>query len=210
MKGYLKGWKAKVKYLNSLNDAETNEHLERVGHYAEIIGTEIGCSEEFVEKMREYAALHDIGKIGISKMTLEKREKLSPGEFEELKRHVEIGSNIINRMELEEMAHNIVFHHHEKWDGSGYPAQISGEEIPLEARIMAVCDVYDALRQRRSYKNEFSHEEARRIILDGKGKAFDPELIEVFEKNHGKFHRVYEKLNTAKQGKSCDAKLKGL
>ncbi len=109
-----------------------------------------------------------------------------------MKEHVRIGYNLIKDSNLSTMVENITLYHHEKWNGEGYLKGLKGEEIPLEARIVALSDVYDALRQKRSYKDEFTHEKSMGIILEEKGKHFDPEIVDVFTKHNEKFNLIFE------------------
>jgi putative two-component system response regulator len=138
--------------------------------------------------------LHDIGKISIRDSILMKPGKLTPEEFEEMKRHTILGERIIekiglNTSERDFLRHSKIFActHHEKWDGTGYPNRLRGENIPLQGRLMAIADVYDALISDRPYKKAFSHEEAARIIIDGRGTHFDPVLVDVFKEVQNRF-----------------------
>jgi len=141
--------------------------------------------------------LHDVGKIAITDLILNKPAKLTPEEFEIMKTHVTAGVNAIERIISNTTEHSFLCHtllvtstHHEKWDGTGYPAGLKGVDIPLEGRLMAIADVYDALISERPYKKAFSHEEACTIIEDGSGAHFDPILVEVFRKVKEEFARV--------------------
>ena len=120
-----------------------------------MIAEKFGCDREFVQKIKLYASLHDVGKVGIPDSLLKKPGKYTPEEFIAMQEHVRIGYQILSTTEMDEMAGNIAFYHHEKWDGSGYVSKLSGEDIPLEARIVALADVYDALMSKRVYKDEF-------------------------------------------------------
>ena len=158
--------------------------LMKEGFYADQL------SEDYIARLKRSAPLHDIGKIAISDLILNKPGKLTDEEFEIMKTHTTEGWKILQKiventgdtMEAEylkeavEMAH----YHHEKWDGSGYPTKIKGEEIPLSARIMAVADVFDALVAERVYKKPFTFEKAMAIITEGAGKHFDPNVVEAF------------------------------
>ena len=152
--------------------------------------------------MVKSAPLHDIGKIGIPDAILLKPGKLTPAEFTVMKTHVEIGyqtlKNIDKRYQKNaflQMGLDITRYHHEKWDGSGYLSQLKGEQIPLSARIMALADVYDALRSKRVYKSAFPHEEAVSIIQEGRGKHFDPELVDLFTASHQEFKELFDQLS---------------
>jgi HD-GYP domain-containing protein (c-di-GMP phosphodiesterase class II) len=136
--------------------------------------------EGFVKAIKLYSPLHDIGKVGVEKDILLKPGRLSPGEFERVKEHVRIGYRIIDSGAIDQMAKNIVLYHHEKWAGGGYPEGLSGVSIPIEARIVSIADVYDALVSERVYKPPFTVEEALAIIRKERGVSFDPTLTDIF------------------------------
>jgi len=176
-------------------DALTGDHVKKTSAYVEAIAEALkacpGYSEELTEDyirvLGDVAPLHDIGKLSMPDTILLKNARLSDEEYDVVKKHPENGLKIVNEtirgVENEEytnMAADVVYAHHEKWDGSGYPQGLKGEEIPLSARIMAVADVYDALRSVRSYKQAFTKEEAKQIILEGKGTHFDPFVVDAF------------------------------
>lgn len=157
------------------------EFMKEKGYYPDFL------TDECVIELLRSAPLHDIGKIGITDDVLRKNSSLDPEEFEYMKSHSLIGGQTFDKIMEEagstsflETARSMAMYHHEKWDGTGYPEQLKGEEIPLAARMLAIVDVYDALTSRRSYKEAFSHEKAMQIITDGRGTAFDPELIDMF------------------------------
>lgn len=179
---------------NKYNDEDTGEHINRVALYSKLLATYYGCSHNFILKIEKLASLHDVGKLGIGDSILKKRGKLTLEEFEEVKKHVTIGYKLIKASQLGSMAENIVRYHHEKWNGKGYMEGLKGEEIPIEARIVALADVYDALRQKRSYKLGFSHEKSISIIKEERGVHFDPALVDLFIKNEEKFDEIYENL----------------
>jgi putative two-component system response regulator len=141
-----------------------------------------------IKLLLQSSQLHDVGKIAISDRILQKPGKLDREEFEEMKKHAAFGVRIIDKIEASasgisdflQYAKIFAGTHHEKWDGTGYPHGLAGEAIPLQGRIMALADVYDALVSERPYKKAFTHAEAVRIIQDGKGTQFDPALTEVF------------------------------
>lgn len=185
-------------------DDDTGKHLERTKSYMRLLAFELQSkypeelNENKIELLSQSAILHDIGKVGIPDSILLKNGKLTEEEFEEMKKHTIKGREIINdvekaygKNEFLNMAKIIAEYHHEKWDGSGYPYGLKKSEIPLYARMMALIDVYDALTSERPYKRAFSHEEARKIILEGddrvKPQHFDPEVLKVFKKINQEF-----------------------
>jgi hypothetical protein len=183
--------------LAESRDKLTGEHVERVGElcYKLAMALPIGYFDslnqksEFTNVIRLASSLHDIGKVGISDSILNKAGQLTPYEYNIMKTHVNIGAEILAKL-YEEYPNNafvrlgieITKCHHEKWDGSGYPSNLQGEEIPLSARIMALVDVYDALISKRPYKDAMSHDEAMHIIINDSGKHFDPDLVQYFRK----------------------------
>lgn len=165
---------------NLFNDTDTGDHITRIGAYAALFAREYGCDNDYVKRIKLYSSLHDVGKVGIPDRILKKPGKYTPDEFIEMQEHVVIGSRMLDDPEIDIMAKNICLYHHEKWDGTGYVRKISGKDIPLEARIVALSDVYDALGTRRPYKEPFPEEKIDEIILEGKGKHFDPDLVDIF------------------------------
>ena len=165
-------------------DNETGLHVIRMGHYSRLIATHINANEEWVECLFNAAPMHDIGKIGIPDANLLNPNKLSDEEWEMMRKHPEFGAEIIgdNDSELLKMAKEIALNHHEKWDGSGYPQGLKGENIPLTARIIAIADVFDALTTKRPYKEAWSVERAISFIDEKSGSHFDPELVIAFHK----------------------------
>lgn len=162
-------------------DTETGYHIMRMANYAVSIAKAMGLSEEHRSLLYVAAPMHDVGKIGIADAILLKPGKLTREEFEVMKSHTTIGMTILNgKDELIDAARNIAGYHHERWDGSGYPDNLRGEEIPLYARICAVADVFDALTSTRPYKRPWSVEEARDWIIGESGKHFDPAVVEAF------------------------------
>lgn len=176
---------------NELNDEDTGNHILRVNLYSKFLAEKLKCHKKFIDEIGEYASLHDIGKIGIPDSILKKPGKLSPYEFEEMKKHVLLGKKLVDKMQLGVIAQNIALYHHEKWNGKGYCYGLKENEIPLEARIVALADVYDALRQKRVYKDGFSHEEAVEIIKKESGQHFDPTLVDIFLKFNEEFNKIF-------------------
>jgi response regulator RpfG family c-di-GMP phosphodiesterase len=179
------------------NDEDTGNHILRVGDYSAVIAAGLGRPDKFVEAMRVQASLHDVGKIHVHPDILKKPGKLTPEEWVEMKKHTEYGPTIIGNHQRLIMANKIASSHHERWDGSGYPQGLKGEQIHIEGRILNIADQYDALRNKRSYKPAFDHATTYRIIVDGDGRTlpahFDPEVLRMFKKLHRRFEEIYEK-----------------
>lgn len=165
-------------------DSTTYNHLVRMSLYSYLIAKEMGFDEEWCEKLKLAAPMHDIGKLGIKDMILLKPAKLTDEEFEEMKKHTIYGYEILkdSTIDILKMASNVALCHHEKYDGTGYPRGLKGEEIPIEARIVAVADVFDALTSRRPYKEPYEIERAVEIIEKDSGKHFDPKVVQAFKK----------------------------
>lgn len=163
-------------------DHFTKGHIDRVSSLAGNLGEHIGLSQDDINTLEKGGALHDIGKIGVKDTILNKPGKLTPEEFEEVKKHPEIGEKICRPLHSLEPVLPIIKHHHEKYDGSGYPSGLSGEDIPLLARVMAVVDVYDALRSKRAYRDELPHSDSMKILREETlNRKFDPLLLAKFE-----------------------------
>jgi putative two-component system response regulator len=163
-------------------DNETGLHVIRMSHFARLLGLAAGMNEHQADDLLHAAPLHDVGKIGIPDRILQKAGKLDAEEWRVMQTHVTIGANIIGQHErgVLAMAHRIALSHHEKWDGSGYPSGLAGEAIPLEGRIVAVADVFDALTSVRPYKRAWSVEDALQYLRDNRHKHFDPALVDLF------------------------------
>ncbi|MFH1954834.1 MAG: HD domain-containing phosphohydrolase [Pseudomonadota bacterium] len=191
-------------------DPETGEHLERTRQYAKLLARQLRERKEYrkiitadyLDALYAAAPLHDIGKVGIPDAILLKASGLTDEEYETMKTHVLIGNRVLKRtmesyklnQKIFTVGLNIATFHHEKYDGRGYPEGLKGEEIPLEARIFALCDAYDAIRIKRPYKGEISHEEAVARILEDKGKHFDPLVVEAFIQVESQFKGVSEEM----------------
>lgn len=182
--------------LAEIRDLETGNHLKRTQHYIYALGQHLLTHPNFshyltldrLDMMFKCAPLHDIGKVGIEDRILLKPGRYEAAEFEIMKTHPKLGFDAIehaqqlahDHSEILELAKEIVYGHHEKWDGSGYPQGLVGSAIPIAARLMAVADVYDALVSQRVYKKGMSHEQATQIIREGRGKHFDPDIVDAF------------------------------
>lgn len=164
-------------------DSGTAAHLDRVAGISALIGEGLGMGGEDIEVLRHASIMHDVGKLSIPDNILLKREKLSTDEWEVIQRHTVLGAKILEKAssEIMEKARIIALTHHEKWDGSGYPRQLCGENIPLLGRIVAVADVFDALLSERSYKKKYSAQKALAIVQQASGQHFDPQCIKAFE-----------------------------
>jgi len=185
-------------------DNDTGNHVVRVGRYSGIIARKLNLDADHVELIEHAAPLHDVGKIGIPDSILLKPDRLSPDERELMERHAVIGKEVLQpvganevglwrshtdlggkiigdaRFKLLRVAHTIALTHHEKWDGTGYPLGLKGEDIPLEGRIVAVADVFDALSSKRPYKAALPLDRCIEMMLEQRGKHFDPKILDAF------------------------------
>ena len=164
-------------------DNDTGTHILRMSHYSVILGRAAGLSEEECQLLQQAMPMHDIGKIGIPDDILLKPAGLTNEEWEVMKRHTVIGAEILSGSQspLLQMAEQIALTHHERWDGTGYPNKLSGEDIPLVGRICAVCDIFDALTSARPYKDAWPVEDALNHLQELRGNHLDPNLIDLFE-----------------------------
>lgn len=172
-----------VNTLSAMADAAertTNGHAGRVMDYALTIGEEMDLPRDQLETLRFAGLLHDIGKLGVSQEIILKPARLTPEEMAEVKRHAEIGANIVDQMEFLDSVAPIVLHHHERWDGEGYPKGLAGEAIPLAARILAVADSFDAMTSERAYSKALPIGSARVELERGSGTQFDPQVVSAF------------------------------
>ncbi len=192
--------------LTERRDPETGLHLERTKNYTAALAEQLRRNKkyrklitpEFIEDISDAAPLHDIGKVGIRDSILLKESQLAHEEYEEMKEHVRIGKQVlqdaIDKFKLKQpflfLGRNICACHHEKYNGKGYPEGLKGQEIPLEARIFALCDTYDAIRSKRSYKGALTHEETVKRIRSDSGKHFDPDIVDAFLKTEKKFAQI--------------------
>ncbi len=170
---------------------DTVDHFKRVGRLSGFLTEKYTGSIKFSEEIEFFSVIHDIGKLGIPDSIMKKTNKLTMDEFKVMKRHTQIGQLIIANLNLGSVCENIVRYHHEKWNGKGYHG-LARKDIPVEARIVAFADVYDALRGKRCYKVSFTHEEAKKIIIFEKGRHFDPKLVDIFLEHEDEFKSIYE------------------
>lgn len=173
---------AALENANMLNDNDTGNHIKRVSEYTGIIALEYTGDFELSNQIKLYTSLHDVGKVGIPDVILKKPGRYTPEEMELMKKHVSFGAKMMDSPAIPKIAVNIVKYHHEKWDGTGYLEGLSGTDIPLEARIVTLSDVYDALGTKRVYKEAFDEDVIDKMIQDSSGKHFDPDLTKVFFK----------------------------
>ena len=185
--------------LTETRDAETGQHSRRTQRNMRILAEELAkqpaysssLTPERIELLSSLAPLHDIGKVGVADRVLSKPAALTDEELAEIRKHPAFGRDVIDRAKAEmgdehdedgvlELARELVYTHHEKWDGSGYPQGLRGENIPLVGRLMAVVDVYDATVTTRRYHPAMSHDDAVKVIVEGKGTHFDPTIVDAF------------------------------
>lgn len=171
---------------------QTGQHIKRVSEYARILAETLELPPAQCESIRIASTMHDVGKLLIPSEILEKPGRLTDEEYAVIKRHTTYGGQLLENVEGDEMAlsRSIALQHHERFDGNGYPARLTGEDISLEGRIVAVADVYDALTSRRSYKEAWDEEKACQEILAGRGTQFDPQVVDAFEKAHDRILEV--------------------
>jgi putative two-component system response regulator len=197
--------------LAETRDNDTGNHLKRTQEYIKCLALKLTARDRFAARLTESylsmiiksAPLHDIGKVGIPDSILLKPGALTPEEFEIMKTHTILGRMAIENAEHSlgyqvdflRVAKEIALSHHERWDGTGYPAQLAGEEIPLSARLMAVADVYDSLISRRVYKEPMSHDNAVKIVVDSREGQFDPYIIDAFTECLDEFRSIAERYN---------------
>jgi putative two-component system response regulator len=202
-----------VAELVEARDEVTGGHIERTQSYLKILFDGLKENGIYNEEVKDWdvdmiimsAQLHDVGKISVSEDILNKPGRLTPEEFEIIKKHTVIGGKIIEHIQARttdnkflSFTKTMAVSHHEKWDGTGYPYGLKGEEIPLEGRLMSVVDVYDALVSERPYKKSFTHEEAVKIIKDGSGTQFEPALVDLFLQEQEKFKTTAENIVPSK------------
>jgi HD-GYP domain-containing protein (c-di-GMP phosphodiesterase class II) len=172
-------------------DSDTDAHNYRVTLYAVRLAEAVGLPDDEIKKLIKGGFLHDVGKIGIADAVLLKPGRLDEEEFRIMKTHVDHGLDIVDRSRWLKDAKEVVGGHHEKFDGTGYPQGLAGEAIPVGARVFAIADVFDALTSRRPYKTPFPFEETMRILDEGRGRHFDPKILDRFALIAGELHAEY-------------------
>ena len=179
-------------------DEDTGAHVQRISYYSRELARILGMDDEFIDKIFHASPMHDIGKIGIPDHVLLKPGGFTPDEWEVMKEHASMGAKILGNSKSPylKMGAEIALNHHERWDGGGYPNGRRGEAIPLSARIMNICDIYDALRSKRPYKPAFDHQLTMDIVTRGDGRTqpehFDPAILAAFTNNHQSFCDIFE------------------
>jgi len=178
-------------------DPETGEHIKRICNYTKVLAQKMNLDQNFINIIYHASAMHDIGKVGIPDHILLKKGPLDQDEWKVMKTHAYIGAKILQRSDSAfiKMGEEIAYAHHERWDGKGYPRGLKGSDIPMSARIMNICDQYDALRSKRPYKPSLSHNQAMDIILNGDGRTdpshFDPAVLNAFKQISNQFDTIY-------------------
>lgn len=184
----------KLAQVCEMRDIETGKHIARVGRMARMLAEACGMPDTICFMIERAAPLHDVGKIGIPDEILLKPGKLTEDEYAHMKQHASIGQSILNEHDslLVQMAATIATSHHERWDGTGYPEGLRGESIPIEGRITAICDVFDALMSQRPYKNPWSEQDAVEYLVSQSGHQFDPKLVDLFVQHIDDVERIRE------------------
>ncbi len=190
-------------------DNETGQHIIRVSHMCKLLGSLSGVSDQEAELIFSASPMHDIGKIGIADSILLKPGKLNHEEWEAMQTHSTIGEDLLggHKSELMLTARDIALNHHEKWNGSGYPQGLKGTKIPVEGRITAIVDTFDALTSRRPYKDPYPVEKACAIIQEERGQHFDPELTDIFLANIDQFVQIKNKFADKNEENTTDYQL---
>ena len=193
LEGLTIGLVAALEKANALKDSDTGLHIMRVCSYSHCLAMQLGMDLEFATRLRRYSSLHDVGKVGIPDSILKKQGKLTPDEYQQMKQHTLYGFELLGLARADNMARNIALSHHERFDGTGYPNGLAATDIPIEARVVALADVFDALTTRRCYKEAFSSAEAEKIIRSESGGHFDPTVVGAMFGAIDSFHAIRER-----------------
>jgi putative two-component system response regulator len=181
-------------------DEETGAHIDRLSHYARAMALYIGWEVPRAQRLFAVAPMHDVGKIGVPDAVLGKQGPLTEEEWQTIRQHPQLGADLLegSASPLLEMAREVALTHHERWDGSGYPHGLQGDQIPIAGRIVMLCDLYDALRSQRPYKPSYTHRKTCDIMLNGNDRTkpthFDPALLEAFREMHHEFDGIYSRV----------------
>jgi putative two-component system response regulator len=172
----------RLAYIAEYREGNNLAHLERIKGYIQVLGRGLGLTQNEVQLFSVACQLHDIGKVGLPEALLLQQGQYTDADMQKIKRHTTIGAEILSNSSspLLQAGETVALNHHERWDGSGYPHGIKGEDIPLSARLCAIADVFDALTTPRPYKKEISSEDAWRLIAGASNMLFDPQLVQVF------------------------------
>lgn len=188
----------RIRFLSKVaeaNDSDTWNHTLRINLYSGLLASRLGLVARFFREIGLMAQMHDVGKVRLDHQILSKPAELTPREFEHVKLHPALGAKMLGVEPDLGMARDIALSHHERFDGSGYPRGLRGVDIPLSGRIVAIADVYDALRSRRPYKPPLDHEQAMKVMLHGRGRTrpehFDPEIMAVFRDHQDDMDSIY-------------------
>jgi putative two-component system response regulator len=173
----------RMAYIAEYREGGNLAHLERIKGYVQVLGRGLGLTQSEVQLISTACQLHDIGKAGLPEGLLLKQGQYSDAELNKIKSHTSVGAEILKNSNsaLLQAAETVALNHHERWDGSGYPNGLSGEQIPLSARLCAIADVFDALTTPRSYKKEISVDDAMRLVVGASESLFDPQIVQVFQ-----------------------------
>jgi putative two-component system response regulator len=178
----------------ALRDGDTGAHIKRLSQYCTVLGSSCGLSESANKVLFHAVPMHDVGKLGIADSILQKQGPLSPDEFEIIKTHCQVGSDLLSegKSTLLQVAQTIALTHHERWDGSGYPQGLADRQIPMASRITSICDVFDALTSERPYKKAWRFEDAVEEVWRLRKINFDPKLVDLFMKKIPQIRKVYQ------------------
>lgn len=187
------GLVAALERANSMNDSDTGLHIKRVSEYSRILSQGLSMEPTVIGQIARYASLHDVGKVGLPDAILKKAGSLNTGEMTEMKSHTVLGHDLLKEARADGMACRIALCHHERFDGNGYPNGMAGYRIPIEARIVALADVFDAMTTRRCYKSALPVGQAIDEVQAESGKHFDPGVVRVFMERNAEFRKVFDK-----------------